>query len=176
MEAPDASYQHRGLVHGSDGASHSHLIGFLRLQVDVGVPGDQEVGSQVAGVGWGSCADCSPPPCPILKDARLSGSSSFALHLPRPSRCLGSRCFLFPFQALKAVCLTLHTLPGFNSHTCADDLQPLALRHDDAGTQLYSPLDHMPPRRAAGGSCSPQSPQGLASDLTHRHNCALWKR
>lgn len=42
MEASDAGYQHRGLVHGPDQASHSHLIGFLGLQVEVGVPADQE--------------------------------------------------------------------------------------------------------------------------------------
>ena len=45
MEASDAGYQHRGLVHGPDQASHGHLISLLGLQVKVGVPGDQKAGS-----------------------------------------------------------------------------------------------------------------------------------
>lgn len=62
MEAPDAGYQHRGLVHGPDGASHGHLIGFLSLQVEVGVPGDHEAGSQVAGVGRVAALTAHPHP------------------------------------------------------------------------------------------------------------------
>lgn len=39
MEASDANYQHRGLVHGPDQAFHGHLVGLLGLQIEVGVPG-----------------------------------------------------------------------------------------------------------------------------------------
>lgn len=38
MQAADARDEHGGLVHGPDHTLHSHLIGLLGLQVQVGVP------------------------------------------------------------------------------------------------------------------------------------------
>lgn len=68
MEASDASYQHWGLVHGSDQASHGHFIGLLGLQVKVGIPGDQEAGR----LGW----------------LAWSEGLGLTLALPTPARCL----------------------------------------------------------------------------------------
>lgn len=63
MEASNARYQHRGLVHGPDQASHGHVVGLLGLQVEVGVPGDEKG----TGVEWGAGQTVCPQPCPLSR-------------------------------------------------------------------------------------------------------------
>lgn len=69
MQAADARDEHRGLAHGPDHTLHSHLIGLLGLQVQVGVPGRQR--GQHRRAVWGTC--CT-----------IKGCICIVLHTPHP--------------------------------------------------------------------------------------------
>ena len=163
MEASNARYQHRGLVHGPDQASHGHVVGLLGLQVEVGVPGDEKG----TGVEWGA-GQTAPSPAPSHERAFLKFFILFPSSLPfQPPFSLSPPIFRY------RLCPPLHTPPSFQSCTCCLLPPPVSASYH-VGSWLPSPLNHIFPLRPAGVSCSPLVSPGAG--LAQRNTSACCGR
>jgi hypothetical protein len=106
VQAADARDEHGGLVHGPDHTLHSHLIGLLGFQVQVGVPGIWE--GQNGRLVWGTCSTIKGGILIVLHSWPPPLQSSLPLsHQRHPRSIPGSICHRLS-NPDHALCTVLH--------------------------------------------------------------------